>query len=81
MQKITVLLAKPASALDCTVDEPISWKDRARNTSPKPSMSLSNSGRTASGVESRPEKPVPPVTSTASTPGSAIQAESTALIW
>ena len=55
--------------------------DSARNTSPKPSIALSNRGCTASGVESRPEKPVPPVTSTASTPGSAIQREITARIW
>ena len=59
IQKITVSLASPASARDCTVEEPISASDNALNTSPKPSISLSNSGTTASGVESRPENPVP----------------------
>ena len=40
----------------------------------KPSMRFSNSGSTASGVTSRPVKPVPPVVITTSIAGSAIQA-------
>src|SRR5690242_7875072 len=39
----------------------------------KPSMRFSNNGSIASGVTSRPVKPVPPVVITTSTPGSAIQ--------
>ena len=38
----------------------------------KPSIRFSNSGSTASGVTSRPVKPVPPVVMMASTPASAI---------
>lgn len=64
-QNTKVPLAVPASALDCKVEVPISSYDRKRNISPKPGMSLSSSGVTASGVPSRPVKPVPPVTSTA----------------
>ena len=51
-------------ALDCTVEEPTLIETEARKTT-NPSIVLSNSGSTASGVESRPENPVPPVTSTA----------------
>lgn len=40
------------------------------NTAEKPSMRFSNSGSSASGVTSRPVKPVPPVVITTSTPGS-----------
>ena len=43
------------------------------NSSQKPSMRFSNSGSSASGVTSRPVKPVPPVVMTTSTSGSAIQ--------
>ncbi len=45
-----------------------------RNMVAKPSIRFSNSGSSASGVTSRPVKPVPPVVMIASTPGSAIQA-------
>src|SRR3989337_2002332 len=44
------------------------WK-----TAEKPSIRFSNSGSSASGVTSRPVKPVPPVVITASIAGSAIQ--------
>lgn len=43
------------------------------NNAEKPSISFSNSGFTASGVTSRPVKPVPPVVITTSMPGSLIQ--------
>ena len=55
--------------------EGIMWK-----TVEKPSTSFSNSGFTASGVTSRPVKPVPPVVMTTSTAGSAIQPCTLALI-
>src|SRR2546429_263189 len=51
------------------------WK-----TVEKPSTSFSNSGFTASGVTSRPVKPVPPVVMTTSTAGSSIQPCTLALI-
>ena len=73
-----VPLASPANARDCSDDVPISSKDSARNSSPKPGMVLSSSGSSASGVASRPVKPVPPVTSTPSIAASAIQRETTA---
>jgi hypothetical protein len=66
-------LASPANARDCIVAVPISAKLTARKVSPKPGMSLSSSGSTASGVVSRPVKPVPPVISTPCTRSSAIQ--------
>ena len=46
----------------------------------KPSISFSNSGRTASGVTSRPVNPVPPVEMTTSMLASAIQARTWARI-
>ena len=73
-----VALASPANARDCSVLVPISSKLSARNSSPKPGISLSSSGSSASGVESRPVKPVPPVTMTPSTSASAIQRETMA---
>ena len=60
-EKIRVPFAMPAMALDCMVDEPISLKEICLKSSPKPSMVLSNKGSNASGVLSRPVKPVPPV--------------------
>ena len=78
MQNTAVRLASPAQARDCSVEEPISRSDRLRNTSPNPSMCLSSRGRTASGVESRPEKPVPPVTSATCTCSLAIHCDSSA---
>ena len=47
----------------------------------KPSMRFSNSGSSASGVTSRPVKPVPPVVMTTSIAGSAIQALACARIF
>src|SRR5690242_2203425 len=44
------------------------------NTVEKPSMRFSNKGSSASGVTSRPVKPVPPVVMTTSTTGSSIHA-------
>ena len=70
-----VPLASPAKARDCSVEVPISSKLIARNSSPKPGISLSSSGSSASGVESRPVKPVPPVTRMPSTPSSAIHCD------
>src|ERR1043165_1809175 len=46
----------------------------SRNSVAKPSMRFSNKGSSASGVTSRPVKPVPPVVMTTSIAGSAIQA-------
>ena len=66
-QNRKVPLARPAKARDCSVEVPISSKLSARNISPKPGISLSSSGSKASGVESRPVKPVPPVTRMPST--------------
>src|SRR5512142_423345 len=68
-QNTNLSLARPANARDCSVDAPISSKLSTRNISPKPGISLSSSGRIASGVESRPVKPVPPVTRMPCTPG------------
>jgi hypothetical protein len=73
-----VPFASPAKARDCSVDVPISSKLSARNSSPKPGISLSSSGSSASGVESRPVKPVPPVTRIPSTASSAIHCETCA---
>jgi hypothetical protein len=73
-----VAFASPPSARDCRVAAPISSQDSIRNSSPKPVISLSSNGRTASGVLSRPVIPVPPVTSTTATAGSAIQPDITA---
>ena len=56
-----VPLARPANARDCSDEVPISSKEIARNSSPNPGMVLSSSGSNASGVESRPVNPVPPV--------------------
>ena len=67
-----VAFARPANARDCSEDVPISSTLTARNSSPKPGISLSSRGNSASGVESRPVKPVPPVTRMPSTSGSAI---------
>ncbi|AAN79337.1 hypothetical protein i14_0830 [Escherichia coli str. 'clone D i14'] len=50
MAKISVLLATPATARDCNVEVPISSNDNIRNTSPKPSISRSNNGSSASGA-------------------------------
>ena len=73
-----VALARPAKARDCRVLVPISSKLRTRNISPKPGISLSSSGPSASGVESRPVKPVPPVTRMPCTASSAIQRDTSA---
>ena len=60
-QNIYVRLATPAKARDCTVEVLMVSNDSTRNISPKPVISLSKSGRMASGVPSRPVTPVPPV--------------------
>src|SRR5580700_6875564 len=52
---------------------PIFGKLTTRNSAEKPSIFFSNSGSTASGVTSRPVKPVPPVVMITSITGSAIQ--------
>ncbi|MNT64944.1 hypothetical protein D3C72_2028870 [compost metagenome] len=55
------------------VEVPISATEICRKYSPKPSTCLSSRQATASGVLSRPVKPVPPVISTTCTLSSAIQ--------
>ena len=70
----------PAMALDCMVDEPISLKEICLKSSPKPSMVLSNKGANASGVLSRPVKPVPPVVMIACMLSLAIHCEAVDLI-
>ena len=75
-----VALATPAVARDWMVDEPILAWLTMWNTVEKPSMRFSNSASAASGVTSRPVKPVPPVDMIASMPGSAIHARSCARI-
>ncbi|MGY4425849.1 hypothetical protein ACVWY2_008298 [Bradyrhizobium sp. JR6.1] len=72
--------ATPAVARLWIVDAPILAWLSTWNAIEKPSIRFSNSGSTASGVTSRPVKPVPPVVMTASTPGSAIQRRITARI-
>ena len=67
-------LGVPAGALLSELASTLTW----RNSSPKPGISLSSRGISASGVESRPVKPVPPVTRMPSTAGSAIQCETCA---
>src|SRR5210317_1394913 len=79
-QKTYVPLATPASARDCIVEVLICPYEIARKVSPKPSIVLSSSGLTASGVPSRPVTPVPPVVMTTSTSVSAIQPATTARI-
>src|SRR6201986_1441337 len=72
--------ATPAGARLCTVEAPIlAWLSMWKAME-KPSMRFSNNGSTASGVTSRPVKPVPPVVMTASTPSSAIHFRITARI-
>jgi hypothetical protein len=76
--KITVPLATPASTRLCSVLVPMVSKESRWNSSPKPSIVLSSRGATASGVPSRPVRPVPPELITTCTDGSAIQALSAA---
>ena len=64
--------ATPAQARDCMVDRPILSKLTRWNTDEKPSMTLSNKGCIASGVTSRPVRPVPPVEMITSIAGSSI---------
>ena len=64
----------PAVARDWIAEVPIFGKLTTRNNAEKASIFFSNSGSTASGVTSRPVKPVPPVVMIASIIGSAIQA-------
>ncbi|VGP63300.1 hypothetical protein SB00610_03059 [Klebsiella quasipneumoniae subsp. similipneumoniae] len=73
--KISVWLATPATARDCSVEVPISSNDSMRNTSPKPSTSRSNSGSSASGAWSPSVNPVPPVISTTCTSSLAIHTD------
>ncbi|MOA19938.1 hypothetical protein D3C78_1403490 [compost metagenome] len=65
-------MASPARARDWMVEVPMSGSEICRNNSPKPSTCLSSRQLTASGVLSRPVKPVPPVISTTCTSSSAI---------
>ena len=71
--KITVPLATPARQRLCRLLVPIVSNDSTRNSSPKPSIVLSSRGPTASGLPSRPVRPVPPELITTCTAGSAIQ--------
>src|SRR5215813_3359752 len=79
-QKMKVAPATPAVARLCTVDAPILAWLSIWKAMEKPSMRFSNSGSIASGVTSRPVKPVPPVVMTTSTPSSAIHVLITARI-
>src|SRR4051812_16753934 len=79
-QKMYVAPATPAVARLWIVDVPILAWLSMWNAIEKPSMRFSNRGSTASGVTSRPVKPVPPVVMMASTPASAIQRRITARI-
>jgi len=71
-QKIKVAPATPAVARLWIVEVPILAWLSMWNAIEKPSIRFSNSGSTASGVTSRPVKPVPPVVMTTSTLESAI---------
>src|SRR5579859_281582 len=62
------------------VEVPIFCQLSQRKTSPKPGMVFSNTASKASGVTSRPVTPVPPVETTTSIAGSAIQRRSWASI-
>ena len=62
--------ARPAQARDWTVEVPTFWKETIWKTVEKPSTSFSNNGLMASGVTSRPVKPVPPVVMITSIAGS-----------
>ena len=64
--KINFPFAKPASALDCREDVPILLKLTYLKISPNPGIFFSITSSTASGVESLPVKPVPPVKITTS---------------
>src|SRR6185503_3149190 len=79
-QKMKVAPAVPAVARLWIVDAPILAWLSIWKAMEKPSMRFSNSGFTASGVTSRPVKPVPPVVMTTSTPASAIQLSTLARI-
>ena len=57
---INVWLAKPASARDWSVAEPICSNEYCLKISPKPSIFLSNNTSIASGVTSSWVSPVPP---------------------
>ena len=71
-QKMKVAPATPAVARLWIVEAPIlAWLSMWKAME-KPSIRFSNSGSIASGVTSRPVKPVPPVVMMASMPGSAI---------
>src|SRR5579871_966741 len=76
-QKMKVAPATPAVARLWIVDVPISAWLTIRNSVAKPSMRFSNNGSSASGVTSRPVKPVPPVVMTTSMPVSAIHFRTT----
>src|SRR3954471_6329382 len=71
-QKIKVAPAVPAVARLWIVEAPILAWLSMWNAMEKPSIRFSNNGSIASGVTSRPVKPVPPVVTTTSTPASAI---------
>ena len=71
-QKMKVAPAVPAVARLWIVEVPILAWLSMWNAIEKPSIRFSNNGSTASGVTSRPVKPVPPVVMTTSTPASAI---------
>lgn len=52
---------EPAAARDSIAAGPISWKERLRKISPKPSSRLDQSGSSASSVQSFGASSVPPV--------------------
>src|SRR6185295_5808110 len=73
--------ATPAVARVWMAEVPILAWLTSRNMMAKPSMRFSNSGSSASGVTSRPVKPVPPVVMMTSIAGSPIQALTCARIF
>src|SRR6516165_4180075 len=79
-QKMKVAPATPAVARLCTVEAPILAWLSIWKAMEKPSMRFSNKGSTASGVTTRPVKPVPPGVMTTSTLASAIHFLTTARI-
>ena len=80
-EKTTRPARTPAWARESIAAEPISWYERARNSSPKPGRRFSSKASIASKVWSRGVMPVPPVKITAWTLGWAQAWWSTAWTW
>jgi len=80
MENTTVDPMVPPVARDSMAAAPISEKLSERNSSPKPSSRFSSSPSITSNVESRGERPVPPVNRTARQSGSFTRPRKRALI-